>query len=71
MTHNILRFLIHCDVMPLTFIIAVSQIGEDAKSAKFFHLDFGSNSIQPIADHPYGEGLYPQEGRAVGTFRGK
>ena len=50
---------------------AVSQIGDNEKTAKFYHLDFGSNIIQPIIDHPYGGGSYPHEGRAVGTFRGK
>ena len=51
-------------------MIAVSQIGDTERSGKFFHLDFGSNSIQPITDHPYSDGEYPHEGRAVGTYQG-
>ena len=72
------------DATLITIIIAVSQIGDNEKTAKFYHLDFGSNSIQPIADHPYGNyevkvtyswgyvtRQYPHEGRAIGTFKGK
>ena len=55
----------------VTILEAVSQIGDSERSAKFYHLNFGSNTIQPITDHPYGSGAYPHEGRAVGTFKGK